>query len=590
MFGRKPGKTDRAGKGSLRTIFNLMLDEKRLIVAGLLALLGGSGINLLFPWLLKEILDEAPWLGVRLPADLSRVAMLLIGLFLVQAGFFYARHYYFTAASYRVVTNLRNRLFASIIGQDVTFFDRSRVGDLLSRLSSDAGLVQRAVSTNVSVVARYSLQALGGTLLMIFISPKLTVLILLLIPVIAFSSAIFGKKLRRLSKQVQQEIAEAAVIAEESISSIRSVLIFAGRVYEQKHYADASEQALETGLKRTRLAAAFSSSMVFVMNASLALLLWFGGSMLADGNISMGNLTAFLLYGVMVAVSFGFLSGAWDELMQSAGATERIFEIIDQHPAIVGASSPVALPVSVERSVRFESVSFTYPSRPDVPVLSDVSFTIPAGKTVALVGPSGGGKSTIASLIPRFYDPQSGQILYADVPLARLSLDALRGEISMVTQSPEVFSLSIRDNISYGYKNASNEMIEQASRAANLHEFIESLPEKYDTLVGDKGVQLSGGQKQRLTIARAILHDPRLLILDEATSSLDSENEALVQQALNRLIENRTTLVIAHRLSTVQNADEVLVIEHGRIAQRGKHEDLYAAEGIYRTLVKHQLL
>ncbi|MDD2942570.1 MAG: ABC transporter transmembrane domain-containing protein [bacterium] len=567
-----------------------MLEEKQLIAIGLLALFGGSGINLLFPWLLKEILDEAPWLGMHLPADLSRVAAMLIVLFLIQAGFFYARHYYFTAAGYRVVTNLRNRLFGSIIGQDITFFDRSRVGDLLSRLSSDSGLVQRAVSTNVSVVARYSLQAIGGTLLMIFISPKLTVLILLLIPVIAVSSAIFGKRLRKLSKQVQQEIAEAAVIAEECISSIRSVLIFAGKTYEQKHYADASEQALETGLKRTRLAAVFSSSMVFVMNASLALLLWFGGSMLANGNISMGNLTAFLLYGVMVAVSFGFLSGAWDELMQSAGAADRIFEIIEQRPAIVSPEFPLPLPNTAQRSVRFESVSFTYPSRPDVSVLSDVSFTIPAGKTVALVGPSGGGKSTIASLIPRFYDPQSGQIFYADIPVDQLSLDVLRGEISMVTQSPEVFSLSIRDNIGYGCKNVSFELIEQASRAANLHDFIQSLPDKYDTLVGDKGVQLSGGQKQRLTIARAILHDPRLLILDEATSSLDSENEALVQQALNRLIENRTTLVIAHRLSTVQNADEVLVIEHGRIVQRGRHDELYAAEGIYRNLVKHQLL
>ncbi len=563
--------------------------ERKALTLGLIALTLGSAINLLFPYVIRSILNQQ--FGLSLSTHLLPMTLGLICLFGVQAVFFYYRHYFFQMAGYRVVTKLRNDLYAAIVNQDIAFFDSARVGDLLSRLSADTQLVQRAVTINVSVGLRYILQVIGGICMMLYISWKLSVLILLLIPLIVGASYFWGKKLGALSKRMQAELARANVVAEESIGAIRTVRIFGGEGDEKRRYIAANAAALQLGEDRTKVAALFSSSMVFLLHSGIALSIWYGGELVLRNAMTIGDLTGFLLYCVIVAVSFGFLVGAWEEFMQAVGASERLFEILDSTPQVVEPATPRPIPeTSGSAAIEFREVSFAYPSRAELPVLEQVSFSIAEGQTVALVGPSGGGKSTVASLISRFYDPQHGSIYYRGEPLTALSLRELRTHMSAVPQQPQVFSVSIRENIAYGRPGASEAEIVAAAKAAHILDFAESLPQGLDTLVGDRGVQLSGGERQRIAIARAILRDPKVLILDEATSSLDSENEQLVQRALEALMKGRTTLVIAHRLSTVQHADEVLVLQKGAIVQRGTHHTLMQNEGLYRSFVTHQLI
>ncbi|MCB0344675.1 MAG: ATP-binding cassette domain-containing protein [Bdellovibrionales bacterium] len=558
------------------------------LALGFIALVFASGINLLFPYLIRQILNGE--LGLSLEHDLTLIAGGLILLFAIQSGFFYIRHYTFQAVGYRAVAAVRKMLFQAIIEQDIAYFDSARIGDLLSRLSSDTQLVQRAVTINISVALRYAIQVLGGTMLMFYISPQLTTIIIVLIPLVVLSSIYWGRRLRKLSKEMQHEFGQASASAEETIGAVRTVRIFSTTERESSRYGSKIDDALQLGIARARFAAIFASTMVFMMNSSIAVVLWYGGLLIVDQQLTLGDVTAFLLYGVIVATSFGFLAGVWDEFMQAVGAAERIFEVVDRPSRIVSPGNPVHLSNGAAASVEFDNVTFAYPGRPDVVVLNKISFSIEAGQTVAFVGPSGSGKSTIAALIPRFYDPQHGRILFAGQDIKSLSLEELRSHISMVAQDPQVFSVSIADNIRYARPNATMQDIAAAAEAANIMDFIESLPEKYNTLVGERGVQLSGGQRQRVAIARALLKDPSFLILDEATSALDSENEALVQQALERLMENRTTLIIAHRLSTVQHADKVVVIRRGAIEQCGEHRTLVEQPGLYQTLVEHQLL
>lgn len=579
----------RAGMSTVgMRVLGLCRGHTATLLVGFVALALGAGINLLFPYLIRKLLNEE--LGLELSRDLLSVTLLLVALFGLQALVFYVRHYAFQSVGYRVVSELRTLLYRSIMRQDVEFFDRSRVGDLLSRLSADCQLVQRAVTMNVSVALRYALQVLGGFVLMLVISVRLTLLIMVLLPVITVGAMFWGKRLRVLSRRMQEELSEANVVAEESVGAVRTVRVFAGERYEVGRYDAAVTRSLDAGLERTKVAAMFSSVMVFILHSTIAIVVAYGATLVLRADLSIGDLTSFLFYCVIVAVSFGFLINVWDEFLQAVGAAERIFEIVDSEPKIVAPETPVALPSDGPVSVRFEQVTFAYPTRPELPVLMDLSFEIPAGKTLALVGPSGSGKSTIAALLPRFYDPQLGKIRFSGIDVRSLALDELRSRISFVAQQPQVFSVSIEENIRYGRLDATSAEIEEAARAANIHSFIETLPERYATKVGDRGVQLSGGERQRVAIARALLKDPDVLVLDEATSALDSENEHLVQQALQNLMRGRTTLVIAHRLATVQHADIVLVIRDGKIAQSGTHQSLLNEPGLYQTLVQHQLL
>ncbi len=558
------------------------------LLMGLAALGLGCGLNLFFPYFFQQVLNGT--LGLSFSADAGTIALIIVVLLGLQAPIFYVRHYCFTVVGYRVVADLRRQLFNNLLAQDVAFFDSARTGDLLSRISSDAQLVQNAVAVNMSVAVRYTLQVIGGTVLMFRISPRLGVLIILLVPVLMIAGKIWGKKLRTYSKKMQTDLADATVMAEEALSAATTVKIFAGTNFEQTRFSAAIGRVLQSGESRAHIAALFSSSMVFLLYSSIACMFFYGAYLVTEHKLTTGDLTAFILYGIIVAVSFGFLINVFDEFMHAVGASERIFSLLDSPPTLTSPPAPRTIPTETDGEVQFHNVSFFYPTRPDVQVLHDVSFNIGVGRHVALVGPSGAGKSTVAALIPRFYDPTDGEITYAGQPVKELDVEALRGKISIVSQDPQLFSVSIGENIRYGNLSANREQIIRAARAAHIHEFIESLPDNYDTLVGARGVQLSGGQRQRIAIARALLKNAKFLILDEAMSALDSENEQLIQDALRTLMVGKTTLVIAHRLSTVQHADEVLVMRDGYIAQRGKHDELMDEPGLYRTLVEHQML
>ena len=560
----------------------------RALLAGFLCLSLGSVINLAFPYLIKLCLNEE--YGIVLSEHLGQVVLFIIGLFALQSVIFYYRHLIFHAVGARVVRDIRQNLYNSMLAQDISFFDSSKVGDLLNRLALDTELLQSAVTVNISISVRYALQVLGGIILMILISPYLTLMLVLAIPLVIVGGIVWGKKLKSLARYMQDKLGDAASVAEESLGAVRTVRVFSGEEFEKRRYGDAVTEAMDAGIQRAKFAAMFSSSMVFLMHSAIAGILFVGASMVFSNSMSVGDLTAFLLYGVIVAVSFGFLAGAWDSFMLAAGASERIFSIIDSLPTVSRPQSPASLKNHKAGKVEFDNVSFSYPTRSHLTVLEDLSFSINEGETVALVGPSGGGKTTIASMIPRFYDPSSGSINYMGENLKDLDPDELRSYISIVQQEPQIFSVSIRENILYSKRDASEDELINATKVANLYDFISSLPEGFDTLVGDRGIQLSGGEKQRLAIARAVLKNPSFLILDEATSSLDSENERLVQNALEKLMEGRTSLVIAHRLSTVQHADKVLTIQNGQITQQGTHSSLVQEEGLYKTLVEHQLL
>ncbi len=571
-------------KAALRRLIALAGPEWKRLALGTLFLAVGSVSSLLFPQGIRMVIDGA--LTNAADGTLDRVSAWMAIVSLVFGLSIAVRYYLFTVAGERVIMRLRERLYRTILDQEVAFFDTRRTGELTSRLSSDTAVIMGAVSVNVSMALRNGAQAGGALVLLIYTSPLLTGIMLLVVPPVAIGAVIYGRKVRKLARDVQDALAEAAEVAEESIAGLRTVRSFTAESKEALRYGKAIGRSFQAARRRILAGGTFMAAASFFAYSAAVLVFWYGGHMVADGRMSVGALTSFLIYTLIVAFAMGGLADLWADFMRAAGASERVFELLDRVPLIPPSGGTI--PETVEGKLSLEGVHFAYPTRPDLPVLNGLDLVLKPGEVVAVVGPSGAGKSTVAALIARFYDPNQGVIRLDGADIRELDPTWLRKQVGMVAQEPVLFSTTIEENIRYGRPDASEVEIQTAARDANAAEFIVRFPEGYSTMVGERGIQLSGGQKQRVAIARAVLKDPRILILDEATSALDAESEHLVQQALEKLMKGRTTLIIAHRLSTVMQADRVVVLDGGRVAQVGPHAELIREDGIYRRLIERQ--
>ncbi len=574
---------------TLKRLYELAWPERWSLLTATLFLLLSSAGNLAFPRATGQLLDESV-LGLKTgEVDLHRVdqmALALVAIFAVTAIASAARFALYSRSGERIVSRLRGDLYASLLHQETGFFDTEKTGELSSRLSSDASLLQTTVSANLSMILRNVTVAIGALAMLVFTNAKLTAMMLGVVPLVALSAVFFGRRVRKLSKDSQDALARANDVAVEALGGIRTVRSFAAENKEAGRYRDAINDSLELAFKRIRLATGFFGIAFFAAFAAAAFVFWYGARMVAASELTPGALISFLIYTMQMAFSLSALAELYTDFQRAAGATERVFELLHRVPKIQhGAGKTLE---HVEGRVEFSHVSFAYPTRPDANVLRDFSLALEPGEVVAVVGPSGAGKSTIASMLYRLYDPKAGQLKLDGVTYADLDPEWLRRQVGVVAQEPLLFSTSIADNIRYGRPEATDAEVEAAAKMANAHGFISAFPDAYKTLVGERGIQLSGGQKQRVAIARAVLKDPRILILDEATSALDAESEHLVREALERLMKGRTTLVIAHRLSTVRDAHRVVVLEGGSIVQSGTHDALVGEEGLYRRLVERQ--
>lgn len=522
------------------------------------------------------------------PEALDNALTLLIAMSVIMAVGTYCRFYLVTWIGEKVVADLRNAVFDRILKLDPGFFEITRTGEILSRLTTDTTLLQSVIGSSASMALRNLLIMIGGLTMMAVTNIKLTGLVMLVVPLVVLPILFLGRRVRRLSRKSQDRVADVGAYAEENLNAIRTVQAFTHEDIDRAAFKREVSDAFDTAIERTRLRGILSGTVILLVFLAIGAILYVGGNDVMSGTITGGELAAFVFYATVVAFSVAIISEVYGELLRAAGATERLMELLETEPAIVPPEHPVALPEPPEGRVALSDVTFTYPSRPDMPALKDVSLTVEPGETVALVGPSGAGKTTVFQLLLRFYDPDTGSIALDGVDIARADPRAVRGRMALVPQDPVIFGASAKENIGYGPEMASPAEIEQAARDAAAHDFIMDLPDGYDTYLGEKGVRLSGGQRQRVSIARAILRNPSVLLLDEATSALDAESEKLVQDALGLLMKDRTTLIIAHRLATVVNADRIVVMDGGRIVATGTHESLLKTSPLYARLAELQ--
>jgi len=574
--------------GALRGLWPFLKPHRVLALGWLLFLGLSSGASLVLPLAFRHIIDQG--FGHSSNAVINETFIALFGVALVLAFATAARYFCITLLSERALASLRQTLYAQVIRLDVGFFERSRVGELLSRLSADTEVVQALIGSGVSVALRSVVMLVGASAMMVWTAPSLAGLTALVIPAVMLPILVFGRRVQKLSRASQDRLADAAAIANETLNASTAVKAYARENIESTRYSNAILRALATARRRIGMRALLTMAVIVLVFGAITLVLWAGARHVLAGTLDAGVLGQFVLYAVFAAGSVAGLSEVWGDVLRAAGAMERLGELLDERPEIVAPAQPLALPRPVSGALRFEQVSFHYPTRPDTAALHDFTLDVRPGETVALVGPSGAGKSTVFSLLLRFYDPQSGHISLDGVDLRAVTLDDLRGAIALVPQETVIFSGSAADNIRFGRDGASDAEVREAARAAEAHDFISALHDGYQAEMGERGVRLSGGQRQRIAIARAILRDAPLLLLDEATSALDAQSEAAIQQALERLEKGRTTLVIAHRLATVQRADRIVVLDGGRIVAQGTHESLLAEGGLYAELARLQFV
>ncbi len=577
---------------SHRWILGYLMREKAVFIPSMIALFLTAIMSLAFPWFLKELIGN-PADAMRQGVDpalvverANRIVLMLVGVLAVQSFIAFFRVQGFIRSGEAALNELRRDIFAHIVKLPVRFYQEQRSGALSNRISADLGIVRETLLNAVPQAVRHTVILVGGLIFIFVASWKLSLIMLGSVPIVVLAIAFFGRKVRGYSKDAQDSLNEAGTVIEETTQSIADVKAFGNEEFEAKRYDRALARFFDVTVRGARHRAAFLAFIIFALFGTIAFVTWYGARMYAHGEIDWRNFAAFILFSIFVGASLGSFPEIVSQFQQTAGATDRLREILDEPVERVGGDQGMKL----NGSLAFRRVTFHYPSRPEAPVLHDIDFTVQPGQRVALVGPSGAGKSTIFSLILGFHHPELGQILFDGRDAAEIALPCIRAQMAIVPQEVMLFGGTILENIEYGNPGATREQISAIAHMANAHSFICELPDKYDTIVGPRGTKLSGGQRQRIAIARAILANPRILLLDEATSALDSESERAVNEALERLMIGRTSLVIAHRLSTVRHADKILVINHGRIVEAGTHGELLARDGTYKLLVETQLV